>query len=64
NKIDLPHTEGQSRLQALCASRGIRLVPVSALTGEGVPALVEEIATALRAAQRTSHDLAQSVTSR
>ncbi len=64
NKIDLPHTEGLSRLQALCASRGIRLVPVSALTGEGVPALVEEIATALRAAQRTSHDLAQSVTSR
>jgi GTP-binding protein len=64
NKIDLPHTEGLSRLHALCASRGIRLVPVSALTGEGIPALVEEIATALRAAQRTSRDLAQSVASR
>lgn len=64
NKVDLPHAEGLSRLQALCASRGIRLVPVSALTGEGVPALVEEIVTALRAAQRTSRDLAQSVASR
>lgn len=64
NKIDLPHAEGLSRLQSLCASRGIRLVPVSALTGEGIPALVEEIATALRAAQRTSRDLAQSLASR
>jgi GTP-binding protein len=64
NKIDLPHGEGLARLSALCVSRGIRLVPVSALTGEGVPALVEEIATMLRAAQRTSHDLAQSAASR
>ncbi len=64
NKIDLPHEEGLARLGALCASREIPLVPVSALTGEGIPALVEEIATILRAAQRTSHDLPQSVASR
>jgi GTP-binding protein len=64
NKIDLPHVEGLARLSALCASRGIRLVPISALTGEGVPALVEEIATTLRAVQQDSHDLAQSVASR
>jgi GTP-binding protein len=64
NKIDLSHEEGLARLRALCASRGVRLVPVSALTGEGVPALVEEIATKLRAGQETSHDLAQSLGSR
>jgi GTP-binding protein len=64
NKIDLPHAQGLARLSALCASHEMRLVPVSALAGEGIPALVEEIATMLRAAQRTSHDLAQSVASR
>ena len=61
NKIDLPHAEGLNRLSAACVSRQIRLVPISALTGEGVPTLVEEIATALRAGQRTSHDTAQGV---
>ncbi len=64
NKIDLPHAEGLARLSSLCASRGIPLVPVSALTGEGIPALVEEIAAMLRAVQRTSHALAQSNASR
>jgi GTP-binding protein len=63
NKVDLPHAQGLQRLAALCASRGIRLVPISALTGEGIPTLVAEIATMLRAGQRTSHDLAQSVAS-
>ena len=61
NKIDLPHGEGLERLHAVCAARGIRWMPVSALTGEGVPTLVEEIASLLRTTQRTSHDLAQSV---
>jgi len=61
NKIDLPHAEGLERLRVVCAARGIRLVPVSALTGEGVPALVEEIASLLRTTQRISRDLAQSV---
>ena len=64
NKIDLSHEEGLARLGALCASREIPLVPVSALTGEGIPTLVEEIAKKLRAAQQTSHDLAQSIASR
>jgi GTP-binding protein len=64
NKIDLPHAEGLARLGAACASHRIRLIPTSALTGEGVPALVEEIGAMLRAAQRTSHDLPQSVASR
>jgi len=64
NKIDLPHEEGLARLGTLCASREIPLAPVSALTGEGIPGLVEEIAAKLRAAQRTSHDLPQGVASR
>ncbi len=64
NKIDLPHTQGLERLRAVCGARGIRLVPVSALTGEGVPALVEEIASLLRTTQRTSRDLAQSLPAR
>ncbi len=63
NKVDLPHAQGLQRLAAHCASRGIRLVPISALTGEGIPTLVAEIATMLRAGQRTSHDVAQSVAS-
>jgi GTP-binding protein len=64
NKIDLPHAGGLERLRAACASRGIRWVPVSALTGEGVPVLVEEIAFLLRTTQRSSRDLAQSVSAR
>jgi len=64
NKIDLPHTERLVRLRALCASRTIPLLPVSALTGEGIPALVEEIATMLRAPEGTSHDLAENVAAR
>ena len=64
NKIDLPYTEQMVRLEAACLSRNIRLVPVSALTGEGVPALVEAIATTLRTGQQASHDLAQSAVSR
>ena len=63
NKIDLPHTEGLARLSALCASSKIRVLPVSALTGEGIPALVGEMATMLRAAGAASHDFAQSVAS-
>jgi len=64
NKIDLPHTERLVRLRALCASRTIPLLPVSALTGEGIPALVEEIATMLRAPEGTFHDLAENVAAR
>jgi GTPase len=64
NKIDLPHAEGLARLSALCASRKIPVLPVSALTGEGIPALVGEIATMLRASQGTLHDLAENVAPR
>jgi len=63
NKIDLPHGEGLARLSALCAPQNIRVLPVSALTGEGIPALLREIATMLRAAEGICHDLAQSVAS-
>jgi len=34
NKIDLPHAEGLARIQARCASLGLPLVAISALTGE------------------------------
>jgi GTPase len=64
NKIDLPHTYGLASLGAACASRKIPLVPVSALTGEGIPGLVEEVAGMLRAGQQTSHDFAQDAVSR
>jgi GTP-binding protein len=60
NKTDLPHDKGLARLQERCAQQHIPLVPVSALTGDGISTLVEEIAAALRAAQRTARDLAQS----
>jgi GTP-binding protein len=64
NKIDLPHREKLACLSAACLSRKIRLVPISALTGEGIPALVEAIATMLRACRQLPHDLTQSVVSR
>ncbi len=64
NKIDLSHAKGLARLAALCSARGLRCVPVSALTAEGIPTLVEEIAAALRMAQRTVHDFSQSVPAR
>jgi len=64
NKIDLPHDQGLQRLAALCTARGIRLIPISALTGEGIPTLVEEIGVRLRAARLPSHDIAQRLASR
>lgn len=44
NKIDLPHRESLARLQHVCAGRGLPLFPLSALTGESVPALVDHLA--------------------
>jgi len=61
NKIDLPHAEGLAALQPAAGARGLRLLPVSAATGENIPALVEAIAQALRAAQGSTHDTAQGV---
>jgi GTP-binding protein len=64
NKIDLPHQRGLRELRALCAERGIRLLPISALSLEGIPALVEGIAAALRAAEQVSRDGAQVASTR
>ncbi len=47
NKIDLPHAKNLKALEAFCAQRGLRLFPVSAVTGEGVRPLVEHLASAL-----------------
>ena len=59
NKIDLPHGEGLARLTARCRAAGISLLAVSALTGEGIPGLLEALAVRLRASQGQSHDLPQ-----
>jgi GTP-binding protein len=59
NKIDLPHASGLARIQTRCASLGLPRVAISALTGDGIPSLLETIATRLRAVHETSYDLAQ-----
>jgi len=64
NKIDLPHRSGLRALEALCAERQIRLLPISALTLEGIPALVETIAAALRAVEQESREHAQAAPAR
>jgi GTP-binding protein len=60
NKIDLPHGAGLARLTARCRAAGTSLLAVSALTGEGIPALLEALAARLRASQGQPHDLPQS----
>ncbi len=57
NKIDLPHGEGVARLTARCRASGMLLLAVSALTGDGIPALLEALASRLRSSQGQSHDL-------
>lgn len=64
NKIDLPHAEGLARIQARCAAHGSTLVGISALTGEGIPFLLETMASRLRAVHETTYDLAQGPASR
>jgi GTP-binding protein len=54
NKIDLPHATWRARLVCRCAGMGIPVLPVSALTGEGVPALLELLAARLRDLSRKS----------
>lgn len=45
NKIDLPHVrENLENVVSRFAELGVRLFPVSAVTGEGIPALLDEIA--------------------
>ncbi|MFA5026639.1 MAG: GTPase ObgE [Candidatus Methylomirabilota bacterium] len=55
NKIDLPHARGLERLAARCAAAEIPLVPISAASGEGIPALVETVARSLRALAEAAH---------
>jgi len=48
NKIDLPQVrEGLEELTPVFAGLGVRLFPVSAVTGEGIPELLDEIARGL-----------------
>jgi GTP-binding protein len=51
NKIDLPHGSHLAALSAHCIERGIRLFPISAVTGEGVERLVKYLADGLKAVQ-------------
>jgi GTP-binding protein len=51
NKIDLPHGPHLAALSAICVTRGIRLFPLSAVTGEGIEHLVEYLAATLRTVQ-------------
>ena len=54
NKIDLPHGPGLAALTARCAAQTLPVVAVSALTGEGIPGLLEAVAARLRAGQERS----------
>lgn len=51
NKTDLPHAAGLASLAVHCAGAGIPLVPLSAATGEGVPALIQAIVERLRTSE-------------
>ena len=45
NKIDLPHVrENLGEIAPYFDAKGIRLFPISSVTGEGIPALLDEIA--------------------
>jgi GTP-binding protein len=48
NKTDLPHAQGLARLADRSGPGAAPVVPISAMTGEGVPALVEAIVRSLR----------------
>lgn len=51
NKVDLPHEKNLARCQPFFADRGIPLYPVSALTGEGIPALKDGVRESLTRAR-------------
>lgn len=59
NKTDLPHAAALARLAARCGAEETPVVAVSALTGDGVPALLDALATRLRTLQGTPHDRPQ-----
>jgi GTP-binding protein len=49
NKMDLPEArENRPRLEAALARDGYQIFPISAATGEGVPALIQAVGAALR----------------
>jgi GTPase len=54
NKIDLPTGENLPRLLDYCRRRDLPILPVSAATGEGIPALLEAVAGRLRASERAA----------
>jgi GTP-binding protein len=56
NKIDLPHAEGLARLAAWCGETQRSLTPISAATGEGIPALLEALVAELRRIHDETHD--------
>jgi GTPase len=59
NKSDLSHAAGLARLAAGCAGRDLPMVVVSALTGDGIPQLLEALALRLRTSNGTTHAFAQ-----
>jgi GTP-binding protein len=55
NKIDLPHGAGLAALAAGRAAPALPVIAISALTGEGIPGLLEAIADRLRTGEGTPH---------
>jgi len=50
NKVDLPGTESRRRaLEEFCASRGLPFHAISAVTGVGVTALIQDVGARLAA---------------
>ncbi len=48
NKIELPGTEtARGRVERFCAERGLPFHAISAVTGDGLPALVHDVARRL-----------------
>ncbi|HEX7216060.1 MAG TPA: GTPase ObgE, partial [Methylomirabilota bacterium] len=48
NKVELPGTgEARAAVERLCAGRGLPFHAISAVTGDGLPALVHDLARRL-----------------
>jgi GTP-binding protein len=58
NKCDLPHAAGLSRLTACVAGRGLPIVAVSALMGDGIADLLEALARRIRSSNEAPHAFA------
>lgn len=59
NKCDLPHAAGLSRLAARFAGQDLPIVAISALTGDGIPRLLDALALRIRTSNEDPHALAQ-----